>query len=285
MDQIKIGNFIAESRKKHGLTQMQLAEKLNITDRAVSKWENGKSLPDSSIMLDLCKELQISVNELLSGEAIQMEKYNENVEKTMLELVKQKEEADRRLLTLEVLIGSISVIMFIIIVMIAAYSDIPENIQLMFIIPSAVFIFIIAFLLVRIEQVAGYYECAKCHHKYVPTYGSMVLAPHMGRTRYMKCPECGEKSWQRKVISKDDTSVPKNVRPLIIILSVVVILVLTFVVLKIEQVTGYYECSECHYEYVPTYRSMVLSPHKGTTRYMKCPACEQKSWQKKVISK
>lgn len=67
MDQIKIGRFIAECRKKKNLTQMQLAEKLNITDRAISKWENGKGMPDSSIMLDLCKELQISVNELLSG--------------------------------------------------------------------------------------------------------------------------------------------------------------------------------------------------------------------------
>ena len=68
MDQIKIGKFIAECRKKNNLTQMQLAEKLNITDRAISKWENGKSMPDSSIMLELCNELKISVNELLSGE-------------------------------------------------------------------------------------------------------------------------------------------------------------------------------------------------------------------------
>ena len=72
MDQIKIGKFIAECRKKNNLTQMQLAEKLNITDRAISKWENGKSMPDSSIMLELCNELKISVNELLSGEMIEM---------------------------------------------------------------------------------------------------------------------------------------------------------------------------------------------------------------------
>ena len=77
MDQIKIGKFIAECRKKNNLTQMQLAEKLNITDRAISKWENGKTMPDSSIMLDLCKELKISVNELLSGEMICMESKNE----------------------------------------------------------------------------------------------------------------------------------------------------------------------------------------------------------------
>ena len=89
MDQIKIGKFISECRKKNNLTQMQLAEKLNITDRAVSKWENGKGMPDSSIMLDLCNELKISVNELLSGEMIEMNNYNEKTEKLLLELAKQ----------------------------------------------------------------------------------------------------------------------------------------------------------------------------------------------------
>ena len=67
MDQIKIGGFIAECRKKANLTQMQLAEKLDITDKAVSKWERGITMPDTSIMLELCKNLGISVNELLSG--------------------------------------------------------------------------------------------------------------------------------------------------------------------------------------------------------------------------
>ena len=80
MDQIKIGKFIAECRKKNGLTQIQLAEKLGITDRAVSKWENGKSLPDSSIMLDLCEILKISVNDLLSGEVVSMDNYDNSLE-------------------------------------------------------------------------------------------------------------------------------------------------------------------------------------------------------------
>ena len=58
----------------------------------------------------------------------------------------------------------------------------------------------VAFVLVKIEQVAGYYECQKCHHKYVPTYWTTNLAPHIGRTRHMRCPKCGEKSWQKKVL-------------------------------------------------------------------------------------
>lgn len=75
MNQTEIGKFIAKSRKEKNLTQAHLAEKLNITDRAVSKWETGKSLPDSSIMLELCEILGITVNELLSGEEIDMESY------------------------------------------------------------------------------------------------------------------------------------------------------------------------------------------------------------------
>ena len=125
MNQIKIGKFIAESRKKNNLTQMQLAEKLNITDRAISKWENGKGMPDSSIMLDLCNELKISVNELLCGELIEMNNYNEVAEKMLLEMA-----------------------------------------------------------------------------QYVPKYSQVYFAMHSGTTRYMKCPKCNKKSWQRKTLSK-----------------------------------------------------------------------------------
>ena len=105
MDQIKIGRFIAERRKAKNLTQMQLAERLGITDRAISKWENGKGMPDSSLMLDLCDALEISVNELLSGEMIDMKEYNPKAEQQLLEMVKEREKKDRELLHLEVFIG------------------------------------------------------------------------------------------------------------------------------------------------------------------------------------
>ena len=77
MNQVKIGAFIAECRKKQNLTQLQLAEKLYITDKAVSKWERGIAMPDSSLMLDLCEILKISVDELLNGEKISMEEKNQ----------------------------------------------------------------------------------------------------------------------------------------------------------------------------------------------------------------
>jgi len=202
MDQIKIGKFIAECRKKNNLTQMQLAEKLNITDRAISKWENGKAMPDSSIMLDLCDELKISVNELLSGEVIEMNNYNEKLEKNLIDMVKQKEEADKRLLTLEVVIGVLTVSIFLTLCFIAAYAEIAEWLRALLIGVGLIPVLIACFFGIRIEQKAGYYECAKCHHKYVPTYSNVLWAQHFGRTRYMKCPECGQKSWQKKVISK-----------------------------------------------------------------------------------
>ena len=91
MNQIKIGKFIAERRRKLELTQMQLAEKLNITDRAVSKWETGKAMPDSSIMLELCDILGISVNELLNGEKINMEHNDKKNEQLLLEMAKELE--------------------------------------------------------------------------------------------------------------------------------------------------------------------------------------------------
>ena len=105
MDQIKIGKFIAEYRKKKNLTQKELAEKLGITDKAISKWERGIAMPDSSIMLELCDILGISVNELLCGEIVTMDNFNDKMEKTLIEMIKQKEQADKRLLAAEVFIG------------------------------------------------------------------------------------------------------------------------------------------------------------------------------------
>ena len=202
MDQVKIGKFIAECRKKNNLTQMQLAEKLNITDRAISKWENGKAMPDSSIMLDLCNELKISVNELLSGEMIEMNNYNENLEKNLLEMIKQKELADRRLLTMEIVIGVLATTILLILTVIASFIEMADWTRIL-LITVGIILFIIGVLCaIKIEQVAGYYECQECHYKYIPTYRNTLFSMHFNRTRYMRCPKCNKKSWTKKVISK-----------------------------------------------------------------------------------
>lgn len=203
MNQIKIGKFITERRKNVNLTKIQLAEKLNITDRAVSKWETGRAMPDSSIMLELCDVLQITVNDLLSGEVVSMDNYNKELENKLLEMVKEKEAADKRLLSLEIIIGVVCIVIILALTAVASILQMVEGLRILLIMIAVVpFLVTVPFLL-KIEQTAGYYECAKCGHRYVPTYNSVLWAMHMGRTRYMRCPECDQKSWQKKVLSKD----------------------------------------------------------------------------------
>ncbi len=203
MDQVKIGKFIAERRKNAKLTQMQLAEKLSITDRAVSKWETGKAMPDSSIMLELCDVLKISVNDLLCGEVVTMDNYNKELESNLLEMVKQKEAADKRLLRIEIVLGFIS--LFPLIASIIFVNIMPmEEWKSCIIVGICVLPLLIATpFAIKIEQKAGYYECRTCGHKHIPKYCSVFMAMHMGRTRYMRCPKCNQKSWQKKVLSKE----------------------------------------------------------------------------------
>ncbi len=204
MDQVKIGKFIAERRKMANLTQMQLAEMLNITDRAVSKWETGKAMPDSSIMLPLCDVLEITVNDLLSGEVVLMENYDQEMEKKLLELVKQKEESDKMLLRLELIAGILSLIPLLVATIFVAYNQSLEEWKRTVIALASLVPFLIALpFLIKIEQKAGYYRCAECGHCYVPTFKSVLNAPHMGMTRKMTCPNCGKRSWHKKVLTKE----------------------------------------------------------------------------------
>lgn len=202
MDQQKIGKFIAECRKKQGITQMQLAEKLNITDRAVSKWENGRSLPDSSIMLELCSLLGITVNDLLSGEVVSLIDYNKESENNLLEMVKQKEEADKRLLFTEIIVGLLSSIILFCLVFTASFADMQDWLRLVIILIGMMIFSVGIAVAIRIEQKAGYYKCQNCGHAYVPLYKSVLFAMHVNRTRYMKCPECHKRTWQKKVLTK-----------------------------------------------------------------------------------
>lgn len=203
MDQIKIGNFIAERRRKVNLTQAQLAEKLNITDKAVSKWERGIAMPDSSIMLQLSDILKITVNDLLSGEVVGMDDYNKEMENKLIEMVKQKEDADKRLLKLEIVMGVIAVLPLVASIIVAAVAPMKEWMTILTICLGVLPILVMAPFALRIEQRAGYYVCAKCGHKHIPQYSHVFFAMHVNRTRYMRCPKCGKYSWQKKVISKE----------------------------------------------------------------------------------
>ena len=204
MDQIKIGKFIASCRKEQGMTQAALAEKLGISDRAVSKWETGKSMPDSGIMLELCELLGINVNELLSGERIMTEVYDKRAEENLLEMRRQIEEKNRQLLRTEYLIVIPAVVLGLVLILVASFVEIPSVWRGTLIFFAVAMIVVFAFIAVGIEQKAGYYECQKCHDRHVPTFWQTNLAPHIGRTRYMKCPACGRWSYQKKVLTKEE---------------------------------------------------------------------------------
>ena len=203
MDQVKIERFIAACRKKANLTQMQLAEKLGITDRAISKWETGRSLPDSSIMLELCSIFGITVNDLLSGEVVAMDHYNKTLENNLLEMIKQKEQADKQLLRLEIFIGvTVSIILYVMI-LVASFAQMEDWLRIVLIVTGVIAFALGIIYAIRIEQTAGYYECKECGHRYIPSFNSVLWAMHVNRTRYMRCPQCGKKSWQKKVLHKD----------------------------------------------------------------------------------
>ena len=200
MDQIKIGKFIGEQRKMHNLTQSELSEKLGITDRAISKWERGICLPDAGLMLDLCKILEISVNELLTGEKIPMENNTEIMEKNLIEMAALNERTNKILIHTEYIL--IALMVFIVIAGALVSSYLVSESWLRAVIMGICFllIFVIAPFCWRIETKTGYYQCSECGHKYVPTYKASIWAPHMVLNKYMKCPECDKRSWQKKVL-------------------------------------------------------------------------------------
>ena len=203
MDQIKIGKFIAECRKKQNLTQSKLAEKLDITDRAVSKWETAKAMPDSSIMLELCDILKISVNELLSGEKIDMENNEQKNEQLLLEMAKEIEKKNRTIWNSMWAIMIVSFIGLLAGIFGAAFL-IPEGPwQLVTILAVTVVFLIPCFYALKLEVSVGAYRCKNCGHEIVPTYKQVLNAMHRGTTRYLKCPECGKRTWCKKVINKD----------------------------------------------------------------------------------
>ena len=204
MDQIKIGRFIASCRKEQGMTQAALAEKLGISDRAVSKWETGRSMPDSGIMLELCDLLKINVNELLSGERIMAEFYDKQAEETLLAMRQELEQKNKQMLQMEYMFGIPATVTIFVMIFVVSFVEMPTWLRLVLLAFAWAVIFAIAFIAVGIEQKAGYYACQKCGHRYVPTYWQTNLAPHYLRTRYMTCPKCGKKSWQKKVLTKED---------------------------------------------------------------------------------
>ncbi|MBQ8743351.1 MAG: helix-turn-helix transcriptional regulator [Clostridia bacterium] len=202
MNQLKIGKFIADCRKQKKLTQMQLSEKLGITDKAVSKWERGIAMPDTSIMLELCDILGISVNELLSGEKINMENNDQKNEQLLLEMAKELERKNKTIwnamwtiMTVSIigLIGGLAIIAFFM----------PEGPLMIVAILTLCIVFMIpCFYALKLEVSVGAYKCKNCGYEIVPTYMQALNAMHAGTTRHLKCPKCNKRTWCKKVLKK-----------------------------------------------------------------------------------
>ena len=202
MDQIRIGKFIAECRKQKNLTQVQLAEKLSVTDKAVSKWERGIAMPDTSIMLELCDILSISVNELLSGEKIDMENNSQKNEQLLIEMTKELEKKNKTIWNAMWTIMIVSMVGLIGgLVLIALF--VPEGPWMLVAILALCVLFLIpCFYALKLEVSVGAYKCKNCGYEIVPTYAQALNAMHRGTTRYLKCPKCNKRSWCKKVLKK-----------------------------------------------------------------------------------
>ena len=202
MDQIRIGKFIAECRKQKNLTQVQLAEKLSVTDKAVSKWERGIAMPDTSIMLELCDILSISVNELLSGEKIDMENNSQKNEQLLIEMTKELERKNKAIWNAMWTIMIVSMVgLFGGLALIALFM--PEGPWMLVAILALCVLFLIpCFYALKLEVSVGAYKCKNCGYEIVPTYAQALNAMHRGTTRYLKCPKCNKRSWCKKVLKK-----------------------------------------------------------------------------------
>lgn len=205
MDQIKIGGFIAKERKQKKLTQQQLADILGISNKTVSKWECGNGLPEISLLLPLCTELDISVNELLSGERLKDEEYRQKAEENMMNLMQEREE-NKKKLWLTVAVGVIATISFLTIILVAGmYADAISLSVRILLIAIACSIFAIGlYVAMEGERTIGYYKCRQCGEKFVPGFRQYTMGMYMLSTRRMKCPYCGKKSWCKKVMGRED---------------------------------------------------------------------------------
>lgn len=204
MDQVKIGKFLSDERKAKGYTQKQLSELLGISDKTISKWECGNGFPEASLLLPLCNELEITVNELLTGERISQQNYKKKAEENMVNMIREKEENKQKIL-LTTMIGVISTITFVTLLLVVCfYTDViilPIKIVLMVI---AISVFGVGlYVAMWGDRKIGYFKCRNCNELFTPTFMQYNMGMHLLSTRYLKCPHCKTRTWCRKVMTKE----------------------------------------------------------------------------------
>ena len=204
MDQVKIGKFISDERKAKGYTQKQLSELLGISDKTISKWECGNGFPEASLLLPLCNELEITVNELLTGERISQQNYKKKAEENMVNMIREKEENKQKIL-LTTMIGVISTITFVTLLLVVCfYTDVitlPIKIVLMIIALSVFGVGL--YVAMWGDRKIGYFKCRNCNELFTPTFMQYTMGMHIVGTRYLKCPHCKTRTWCKKVMTKE----------------------------------------------------------------------------------
>lgn len=175
MDIVKIGYFIRECRKNKNLTQKQLADKLYVEPKTVSKWETGKGLPDVSIMKNLCNELGISLSELFIGDYIKEESNDLLIEKLIIDELKKEKIQNKKKLIGEILIGCAFIGSVITLILLVGIVSIATYLKIILIVLSLIFIFVGLFGLVLLDVNIGYFECAECHERFIPSIKDYVF--------------------------------------------------------------------------------------------------------------
>ncbi|MGN0820103.1 MAG: helix-turn-helix domain-containing protein [Christensenellaceae bacterium] len=201
MDQLKTGKFIAQCRKEKGLTQRQLAERLGISDKAVSKWECGNGLPEVSLMMPLCNIFGISVNELLSGEKLEVSEYKTRAEVNLMELITEKQENKKKII-ISCVVCALTIVSAVTLIMVASTCLLLTWIRVALIAVAILEIaggVVVACLL---DQNAGYFECRHCNTRFIPSTKEYVRGLHGVTWRRLKCPHCGKVSNCKKRLTK-----------------------------------------------------------------------------------
>lgn len=201
MDQIKIGKFIADERKRKGYTQKHLSEKLDISDKTISKWERGNGFPEVSLLLPLCNELEITVNELLSGERVSEEDYRKKAEENMVNLVKEAQESRKKIILSAMVVG-LTLIAALPLFMLSEILEMENWMRVMLIAIGLVVICGGIAIACVLDREAGAFECPDCNNRFVPDMKSYVMGAHTITKRKLVCPHCGAHKYCKKVLTK-----------------------------------------------------------------------------------
>ena len=201
MNQVQIGRFLAQERKRKGYTQKQLSEKLGISDKTISKWECGNGFPEVSLLLPLCGELDITVNELLSGERVCEEDYRRKAEENMVNLVKEAQESRKKII-LSAMVAGLALLAAVPLIVLSGALSMETWLRALLIAIGLVVIAIGIAIACILDREAGAFECPECKARFVPEMKDYLMGPHTFTKLKLTCPHCGAPRYCKKVLTR-----------------------------------------------------------------------------------